>query len=508
MKRIPLPVNVLLSNVSNGSRDIYSISPRCGMSMTLRQHSHTVTHIVAGSRFGGMHRLQRLPGTQGLKSSEVVETSTRKPQRLLLGIDLYHNETSSMEMCEWVLQHVYCPGDCLVLVHCIVPLPMMDVYSLPDGRLVSSANIIDMMNMQDEIEEEMTGIMARFEKRLKDGHPGACLESHVLNQKTMYTTLAGSLNEKKEIAALMCQSVVDLNADAMFLASNARGGLAEVVEGSVAADSVRLAKVPVIVYRSAKMRQMLTQSPHRFEERIIHWLEKIHALYTKTPPAEATAVSAAAGPLYGHVTLGEPGVISSSDMDDDDVNLIGQTICEIPGLDAGDEEWKAEGITKAVSQQRAFLVPIECDSELGMHSLEWIAETLYRPGDVVVLLHIIPSVPFMVPSMPSMGVAASTLLVAESISHEYEESCQNLMNERYVPYLKEHGIDYKLEIIVELSDGSTEGLGEAIINRAKEWDASAIAIGSHSRGGVAEFFLGSVANYVDHHSPFPVIVIH
>lgn len=201
-------------------------------------------------------------------------------------------------------------------------------------------------------------------------------------------------------------------------------------------------------------------------------------------------------------------MISSSDMDDDDVNLIGQTICEIPGLDAGDEEWKAEGITKAVSQQRAFLVPIECDSELGMHSLEWIAETLYRPGDVVVLLHIIPSVPFMVPSMPSMGVAASTLLVAESISHEYEESCQNLMNERYVPYLKEHGIDYKLEIIVELSDGSTEGLGEAIINRAKEWDASAIAIGSHSRGGVAEFFLGSVANYVDHHSPFPVIVIH
>jgi nucleotide-binding universal stress UspA family protein len=442
-----------------------------------------------------------------------VETARRAPQRLLLGIDLYHNELASMEMCEWVLQHVYCPGDCLVLVHCIVPIPMLDVYSLPDGKIVSSAAIIDMMKMQDAIEEEMTRAMETFEQNLKKIASNTVeVESHVVNHKTMYTTLAGSLSEKKEIAELMCQTAVDLKADAMFVASNARGGLAEVFEGgSVAADVVRHADIPVVVYRSAKMRQVLKRSPHAFEERILGWLEKIGGMYSKKLPLspETTAVSAAAGPVYGHVTIGEPGVVSTEDLDDDGENLIGQTICEIPGLDYGDEEFDASGEEHQKSKaSRAFLLPVQCDSDVGMHALEWISNTLYRPGDVLVLLHIIPSVPFMVPSMPSMGVAASTLLVAESITHEYEESCQNVMNQTYVPYLHGRGIDYKLEILVELSDGSTEGLGEAIINRAKEWEASAIALGSHSRGGLGEFFLGSIANYVDHHSPIPVIVIH
>lgn len=449
--------------------------------------------------------------SQSVSQHDANQGRKRNPQRLLLGVDLYYNEKSSMEMCDWVLQHVYTPGDCIVLVHCIVPLPMMDVYSLPDGKLVSNVQIIEMMNVQDAIEEEMTRKLEDFEKRLKHAHPaGVDVESHVLNQKTMYTTLSAALSEKKEIAELMCQAAIDFSADVMFLASNARGGLAEILQGSVAADAVRKASVPVVVYRAAKMRQILSKSSRGFEDQLIHWLEKIGSMYSKKV-STTPAVSAAAGPLYGQVTIAQPGLVSSSDVDSDE-NLIGQTICEIPGFDAADEEFLRDEadvqINNSASAQRAFLIPVECDSEVSLHAVQWVSETLYRPGDIIVLIHIIPSVPFMVPSMPSMGVATSTLLVAESMTHEFEESSQKLMNETFVPYLKDRGIDYKMEILVELSDGSTEGLGEAIINRAKEWDASAIAIGSHSRGGIGEFFLGSVANYVDHHSPIPVIVIH
>lgn len=449
--------------------------------------------------------------------NDTLKQPGRKPQRLLLGIDLYHNEKASIEMCDWVLQQVYRPGDCIILIHCIVPLPMMDVYSLPDGRLVSNASLLDMMKMQDAIEEEMNCKLEVFQDRIKRSYPGITVEARVFNQKTMYTTLSASLSEKKKIADMICDAVVDMQADALFLASSARGGVAEIFEGSVAASTVRKANVPVVVYRAAKMRQALMRSSQHslFEEKVVKWLEKIGNIYSdiisrKASETEATAVSAAAGPLYGHITIGQPDIVSSGDLDDDP-NLIGQTICEIPGLDAVDEDFKAaidETNASHSDSQRVFLVPVECNSDVSMHAVEWISDTLYRPGDTLVLLHIIPSIPFMIPSMPSMGIAASTLVVADSITLEYEESCKKLMAEKFVPYLQQRGVDYKLEILVELSDGSTEGLGEAIINRAKEWDAIAIAIGSHSRGGIGEFLMGSVANYVDHHSPMPVIVIH
>ena len=43
---------------------------------------------------------------------------------------------------------------------------------------------------------------------------------------------------------------------------------------------------------------------------------------------------------------------------------------------------------------------------------------------------------------------------------------------------------------------------------AQTWGADLIVIGSHRRTGLSELFLGSVSNYVSHHVPCSVLIVH
>lgn len=50
--------------------------------------------------------------------------------------------------------------------------------------------------------------------------------------------------------------------------------------------------------------------------------------------------------------------------------------------------------------------------------------------------------------------------------------------------------------------------GPVICKLAKTWGAQLIIVGSHGRTGLSEMLLGSVSNYVVHHSPCSVMVVH
>lgn len=50
--------------------------------------------------------------------------------------------------------------------------------------------------------------------------------------------------------------------------------------------------------------------------------------------------------------------------------------------------------------------------------------------------------------------------------------------------------------------------GSAICKQAKTWGADLIIVGSHGRKGLSEMLLGSVSNYVVHHAPCSVMVVH
>lgn len=49
---------------------------------------------------------------------------------------------------------------------------------------------------------------------------------------------------------------------------------------------------------------------------------------------------------------------------------------------------------------------------------------------------------------------------------------------------------------------------QEITDFAKRWQADLIVIGSHGRKGISEFLFGSVSNYVSHHVPCSVLLVH
>lgn len=50
--------------------------------------------------------------------------------------------------------------------------------------------------------------------------------------------------------------------------------------------------------------------------------------------------------------------------------------------------------------------------------------------------------------------------------------------------------------------------GRTIGDVAQSWSADLIVVGSRGRTGIKEMFLGSVSNYVTHHAPCSVLIVH
>ena len=50
--------------------------------------------------------------------------------------------------------------------------------------------------------------------------------------------------------------------------------------------------------------------------------------------------------------------------------------------------------------------------------------------------------------------------------------------------------------------------GPMLCKLSQSWQADLMVVGSHGRSGLSEMLLGSVSNYVVHHAPCSVMVVH
>ena len=101
----------------------------------------------------------------------------------------------------------------------------------------------------------------------------------------------------------------------------------------------------------------------------------------------------------------------------------------------------------------------------------------------------------------------------------YYSKINEILREQYEKEWTEFTQDY-LKLLQEWTDEAkiagvdaecTQPSGNpsrTICNLAKTWQADLIVMGSHGRKGMRELFLGSVSNYVMHHAPCSVLIVH
>ncbi|KAI7840666.1 hypothetical protein COHA_005588 [Chlorella ohadii] len=154
---------------------------------------------------------------------------------------------------------------------------------------------------------------------------------------------------------------------------------------------------------------------------------------------------------------------------------------------------------------RVLLLAVD-DSDVSETVLEWTIDNVYKQGDEIHLLHIIP-----VP-MPEVigGIGAMDSIVTVDPDPQTDlkhiADAKEFMKRRFVTKLASRNIAYKVEIVHFLTDN--DSIGEAVCKRAEALNAAAVVMAKHQRGAIAEFFLGSVTKYCTHHCKQPLVVLH
>lgn len=133
-------------------------------------------------------------------------------------------------------------------------------------------------------------------------------------------------------------------------------------------------------------------------------------------------------------------------------------------------------------------------SENADYAFQWYMEHLHKPHHYVILLHIPERHAFMIgPLGGTADVESIQMLMRE------DEEKEKAFLERLAQKLKAREIGGKVKSVAGKP-------GEVIISVADEEKAAFIVCGSRGHGTLRRTLLGSISDYVLHHSHVPVII--
>lgn len=404
---------------------------------------------------------------------------------------------ASPAACRWVLSELYRPGDTVHLLHVVPPLPHQSLYALPDGRL-AMVNLANLVQNEETYLEAATKVVADWAGSLFDPDK-VHFVTHVIQENAI---TGGS---KASVARELCCMAEALGAAVLVLSSHTGGRVGEAVLGSVASDCARNCNCPVAVLHIDSPK---APGGAKWVAELLRTLGHAGTLDTA---ADVLAAQAAAGAIQ-EAAEGkgcDAGEVSSADFQSEEENLIGQAVAEFPGLQTELSADESDLPKDRATSPRHIVVTVD-DSDVSERACAWAAHHLARPGDTLHLVHVIPSLPSIIQGAGALSGLGSPgmLYVMEPPTAEYKAATEEYMQRRFYGILRSSGVDFESEVLVELTDGSTGSVGQAICDRAGALGAAAVVIGSHSRGGLGEMVLGSVASYVCHHAERPVVVLH
>jgi nucleotide-binding universal stress UspA family protein len=463
-------------------------------------------------RFYGTHQATSniITAASASGRSPTPKTSSSKGgnRNIVIAVD---TSPASQAACRWALQELIRDGDVVHLAHCVPSFPSQGLYTLPDGRL-AVVNFEKLLHSEKEYLSAAERVVLEWAWEIF--HPANI--PFIVDVIKEQDALVG---DKRGIANLLCQKAEELNACALVVCPHGRGGLGELLMGSVAADCGRYCKdTPVVVLHEPAR----TSSIGKKETSAVTWLSTLFVRELGHPDtvgtaAEVIAESAANGPLHtgrnSSSTEKEETEFfksSSSFAEDHDANLIGHAVGEVPGTEI---DFSTPGNTHQQIKKKGRTIVIAVDdSEASSHAAAWAAHHMYREnGDILHLMHVIPSLPSVAyGSGPMAGLSSSFLYVLEPPTTAYKEATEKYIETRFHRMLRDAGVEFTSDILLEMTDGGVQGVGQAVLKRAEEVGASAVVVGSrHGTGGIGELLLGSMGQWLAHHSlNIPVIILH
>ncbi|MEO1125747.1 MAG: universal stress protein [Cyanobacteria bacterium J06635_15] len=150
-------------------------------------------------------------------------------------------------------------------------------------------------------------------------------------------------------------------------------------------------------------------------------------------------------------------------------------------------------VDKLVASQRAFETALELAKALGSELILVHALDVFDPAS---------------PERPTTPVGSYSMELDDILRKNYEHQWAEFVK-HYDALLKQKQADAKsvgVEASYLLPYGSP---GSAICKTARTSDVDVIVVGSREySSGLSQLFLGSVSNYILHHAPCSVMVIH
>ena len=179
------------------------------------------------------------------------------------------------------------------------------------------------------------------------------------------------------------------------------------------------------------------------------------------------------------------------------------------------------------SPERVVLVPLDdVSSQVSHWLLRYAAENVFRPGDTLLLLHVVPPMRWRadedapgagLANALAAGVSVSTLnrfadaADDDSTQASWLDDNVKLLEasvlERAAPTLVESGVPASaIRCDVAAAPTSNSAIGETICAVARDVDARLVVMAKRGRGALAEALLGSATNRAVRKCACPVLV--